>query len=83
MIQKHCFECGMALIEKELEEEGMQSRRKLILRYIKLLLRKEKSQKKNGCSGSMFCLLMVQRSLPQSSWKRISETLRMQPFGRL
>lgn len=42
-----------------------------------------KSQKKNGCSGSMFCLLMVQRSLPQSSWKRISETLRMQPFGRL
>ena len=21
MIQKHCFECGMALIEKELEEE--------------------------------------------------------------
>lgn len=61
----------------------MQSRRKLILRYIKLLLRKEKSQKKNGCSGSMFCLLMVQRSLPQSSWKRISETLRMQPFGRL
>ena len=22
MIQKHCFECGMALIEKELEEEG-------------------------------------------------------------
>ena len=50
----------------------MQSRRKLILRYIKLLLRKEKSQKKNGCSGSMFCLLMVQRSLPQSSWKRIS-----------
>ena len=43
----------------------------------------EKSQKKNGCSGSMFCLLMVQRSLPQSSWKRISETLRMQPFGRL
>ena len=83
MIQKHCFECGTALIEKELEEEGKQSRRKLILRYIKLLLRKEKSQKKNGCSGSMFCLLMVQRSLPQSSWKRISETLRMQPFGRL
>ena len=179
MIQKHCFECGTALIEKELEEEGivpycpkcqqyrfpmynvavsmivvdeetgkilliqqygkpsyilvagyvnrgeaeehavvrevreetglevehlrsnrtkffepsntksitacrwMQSRRKLILRYIKLLLRKEKSQKKNGCSGSIFCLLMVQRSLPQSSWKRISETLRMQPFGRL
>ena len=37
----------------------MQSRRKLILRYIKLLLRKGKSQKKNGCSGSMFCLLMV------------------------
>ena len=27
----------------------MQSRRKLILRYIKLLLQKEKSQKKNGC----------------------------------
>ena len=23
MIQKHCFECGMALIEKELEEEGI------------------------------------------------------------
>lgn len=22
MIQKHCFECGTALIEKELEEEG-------------------------------------------------------------
>lgn len=43
----------------------------------------EKSQKKSGCSGSMFCLLMVQRSLPQSSWKRISETLRMQPFGCL
>ena len=83
MIQKHCFECGTALIEKEPEEEGMQFRRKLILRYIKLLLRKEKSQKKNDCSGSMFCLLMVQRSLPQSSWKRISETLRMQPFGRL
>ena len=23
MIQKHCFECGTALIEKELEEEGI------------------------------------------------------------
>lgn len=23
MIQKHCFECGTALIEKELEEEGV------------------------------------------------------------
>lgn len=23
MIQKHCYECGAALIEKELEEEGM------------------------------------------------------------
>lgn len=23
MIQKHCYECGVALIEKELEEEGM------------------------------------------------------------
>lgn len=23
MIQKHCFECGTALIEKELEEEGL------------------------------------------------------------
>lgn len=22
MIQKHCFECGTALTEKELEEEG-------------------------------------------------------------
>ena len=34
-------------------------------------------------TNGMFCLLMVQRSLPQSSWKRISETLRMQLFGRL
>ena len=23
MIQKHCFECGTALLEKELEEEGI------------------------------------------------------------
>ena len=23
MIQKHCFECGTALIEKELENEGI------------------------------------------------------------
>ena len=23
MIQKHCFECGTALIEKELEEEAL------------------------------------------------------------
>ena len=23
MIQKHCFECGMPLIEKELEGEGI------------------------------------------------------------
>ena len=23
MIQKHCFECGTALIEKELEKEGI------------------------------------------------------------
>ena len=23
MIQKHCFDCGTALIEKELEEEGI------------------------------------------------------------
>ncbi len=42
------------------------------------------TEKPNGCSGSMFCLLMVQSlSLPQSSWKRISETRRMQPVGRL
>jgi len=27
MIQKHCFECGTALIEKELEEEGIRTAR--------------------------------------------------------
>lgn len=60
----------------------MQSRRKLILRYIKLLLRKEKSQKRTAalgvCSVCLWC-----RGVYHKAAGKDFETLRMQPFGRL
>ena len=57
-------------------------RRKLILRYIKLLLRKEKSQKRTTALGYVLSAYGAEEFTTKQLEKDF-ETLRMQPFGRL
>ena len=61
----------------------MQSRRKLILRYIKLLLRKEKSQKKERLLWEYVLSAYGAEEFTTKQLEKDFETLRMQPFGRL